>query len=203
VAALTDLTHLRHLARDGDDSAISVWGDVLEEAGDYEGADALHSLPDLLKQLQVIVQAGEMAWRDAGYFEPLAFPGVQLYQGDERYGRKFNWSCRRNVPNPERDRRGFYEEGIHPSPGILVRRWDDLHEAVEWLARRLDILGVKAHPDGRTLPVWGRFRLDQQHLRPLGENQPRRRRSGDGAPPAGWKLDRVSLYGGLECPLGG
>jgi hypothetical protein len=162
--ASTDLTYLRQLARDGDDSAIGAWGDALEEAGDAEGALALHRLPALQREMEkwLASRRGMEKWL-ASIPRSRWRLDVQLFRG--------GW--RGSLLSVKANRVG---SGDHPSPRIILERWNDLCEAMEWLARRLELLGVVVSVYNSSREE--RFLLDQQNLHPF----------------PGVKLDRVRLY---------
>jgi hypothetical protein len=69
----------------------------------------------------------------------------------------------------------LYESGNSPAAAMLLERWDDLHPAVEWLARRLGyaVVGLafsQTTPLLRQGDSWagvGPISLDKQHLAAL------------------------------------
>jgi hypothetical protein len=156
MATPTELASLRLAARDGDDMALAVWADKLEEEGEPDGGQALRSLLGLMEQLQGYLQE----LRGLRWVGPEVW-GVELY--DELPTQALRWSISIEV--------GDTDNTLRP----LLAGWADFHQALEWLARRLafpmvslDFRPLAESPeDGDVFHEGARYTLARQHLRPL------------------------------------
>jgi hypothetical protein len=157
-----NLAPLQTAARDLDDTALAAWADALEEQGDEEGATTLRAMPALLEAIRGAVTALR-AWctllshvqvyilREGSWYSPI----IRLPIDDPYWGKS---------------------RGASDALRVLLVRWDELHPAVEWLARRLEMpvvqmaygkVGGAKNGEARRRREWGPFSLRRQHLRPI------------------------------------
>jgi hypothetical protein len=132
-----NLAPLQAAARDLDDTALAAWADALEESADAEGATALRALPALLEKIRAAVL--DLLTTDLLFPDLVGKTEQQVILNAA--GRwSYHWG-------------GFGTSGyeLYPLLGedvwcgqddavcILLARWDGMHPAVEWLARRLEL----------------------------------------------------------------
>jgi hypothetical protein len=160
MATSTDLSHLRLRVREGDELAVLALADALDENGDSEAAEALRAVPALLDGMRWSMDR----W-DAD--------GVRVELHYIRLPSTGLWECGLLSGSP------VTREAEDAAVGVVLRRWDDLHIAVEYLARRLGLMMVdlsfsELPPGVRSSGPWTGelrpFSLARSHLRALPTN---------------------------------